>query len=320
MAIALTVDSSVYNYPENEDQNWGTQATQWAQAVTNVITLLNSPTVPLADSGQIRLGNADSIEFRNITDVGNLKLYTNGQNKLFFNDGTTDFDLTSTAAGDVNGPGTSTDNAIPRWDLASGTLIQDSAVLIDDTNNMSGIAALSATSVTSTDLTSTGTLSLSGAGPHTVSNGVADDIRNAQTRTTTTATATGGNIALSNGNSGTFSTASTSFVDVTNLTATITTTQTRVLRVATIAIGSGSSYIAQTTGAFNSIEAQIVRDGSVVVGKLFISGPTTAAHPCYLETMEVLVAGTYTYKIQARTANGSASANVVNVSLMVQEV
>jgi hypothetical protein len=38
--------------------------------------------------------------------------------------------------GDVLGPGSSTDNAIPRYDGVTGKLIQNSGVLLDDTNNM----------------------------------------------------------------------------------------------------------------------------------------------------------------------------------------
>lgn len=43
------------------------------------------------------------------------------------------------AGGDVHGPGSSTDNAVVRWDGATGKLIQNSGVLVDDTNNVSGI-------------------------------------------------------------------------------------------------------------------------------------------------------------------------------------
>ena len=40
------------------------------------------------------------------------------------------------AGGDVVGPASATDNAIPRYDLATGKLIQNSGVTIDDSNNM----------------------------------------------------------------------------------------------------------------------------------------------------------------------------------------
>ena len=145
MGLSLTIDGITYTYPQTGEKNWGAQATAWAQAVTNTVAFLRSPTAPLADSGQIRLGNADSIEFRNTGDTGNLKLYTDGQNKLFFNDGVTDFDLTSTAAGDVNGPGSSTDNAIARWDSTGGVNLQNSLVTISDTGQLAGLTDVLAT-------------------------------------------------------------------------------------------------------------------------------------------------------------------------------
>jgi len=47
-----------------------------------------------------------------------------------------------TETGSVVGPGSSTDNAIARYDLATGLLLQDSGVLIDDSENVSGIGTL----------------------------------------------------------------------------------------------------------------------------------------------------------------------------------
>ena len=46
---------------------------------------------------------------------------------------------TPAGAGDVSGPGSSTDNAIPRFDSTSGTIIQNSGITIDDSNNLYGI-------------------------------------------------------------------------------------------------------------------------------------------------------------------------------------
>lgn len=43
------------------------------------------------------------------------------------------------ASGGVTGPGSSTDNAIVRWNGTGGTAIQDSSILIDDSNNISNL-------------------------------------------------------------------------------------------------------------------------------------------------------------------------------------
>jgi hypothetical protein len=45
-------------------------------------------------------------------------------------------------SGDVVGPASSTDNAIARFDLATGKLIQNSGILIDDSDNMSGVDSI----------------------------------------------------------------------------------------------------------------------------------------------------------------------------------
>ena len=59
-----------------------------------------------------------------------------------------------TASG-VNGPGSSTDNAIARWDGTTGTTIQNSSVIIDDSNNVSGIVGLQATGAIDFDTVTT---------------------------------------------------------------------------------------------------------------------------------------------------------------------
>jgi len=45
----------------------------------------------------------------------------------------------------VRGPGSSTDNAVARWDGTTGTFLNNSGVLIDDSNNVSGIVNLTTT-------------------------------------------------------------------------------------------------------------------------------------------------------------------------------
>lgn len=46
-------------------------------------------------------------------------------------------------AGDVTGPGSSTDNALPRFDSTTGKVLQGSGVVVDDSNNVSGIGTIS---------------------------------------------------------------------------------------------------------------------------------------------------------------------------------
>ena len=55
-----------------------------------------------------------------------------------------------TAAGFVTGPGSATDNALARFDGASGTVLQNGAVTVDDSGNMAGIGTVASGAVTAT--------------------------------------------------------------------------------------------------------------------------------------------------------------------------
>lgn len=52
---------------------------------------------------------------------------------------------TNPSSADVSGPGSSTDNALPRFDGTGGKTLQGSSVVVDDSNNMSGVANITAT-------------------------------------------------------------------------------------------------------------------------------------------------------------------------------
>ena len=61
-------------------------------------------------------------------------------------------------AGDVNGPGSSTDNAVVRFDGTSGTLIQNSVVTIDNSGNAAGVNAVTFDTTPTTPPTAEGSL------------------------------------------------------------------------------------------------------------------------------------------------------------------
>jgi uncharacterized protein YjbI with pentapeptide repeats len=52
--------------------------------------------------------------------------------------------------GDVTGPASSTDNAVARFDLTTGKIIQNSQVIVDDSGTVTGVASLAATTVSAT--------------------------------------------------------------------------------------------------------------------------------------------------------------------------
>jgi len=63
----------------------------------------------------------------------------------------------------VTGPATATDNAVARYDATTGELIQNSGVLCDDSNNVTGVAALT----TSGAVNVGGSLIMTNSGPTT---------------------------------------------------------------------------------------------------------------------------------------------------------
>lgn len=71
--------------------------------------------------------------------------------KLFYKDNGGVVRVLATAAGsagDVVGPGSSTDNALVRFDGTTGKLVQNSAGVLDDSGNLTGLASLTATTLT----------------------------------------------------------------------------------------------------------------------------------------------------------------------------
>ena len=65
-------------------------------------------------------------------------------------------DFVEVSSGYVDGPASSTDNAVARFDGTDGKLLQNSAVIIaDTTGNMSGVGTLSSGAITSSSLTAT---------------------------------------------------------------------------------------------------------------------------------------------------------------------
>lgn len=113
MAIPLNINGAVFEYPENFDENWGINATGWAQAVTNgmlqraggnfpltadanfgasfglVSLYYKSRSSNIATAGTVRLASADpGIVFRNNANSGNLVLTTDASDNLLFNGST----------------------------------------------------------------------------------------------------------------------------------------------------------------------------------------------------------------------------------------
>lgn len=164
MSVALTVNSVVFDYPEEGDVDWGSAATDWAVAVTQgmlqkaggLFTLTadadfgasfglksiyyKSRTANPATSGTVRFAVTDTLDFRNNANDANLALAVNGANQLTF-DGNI---IATGSAGDVTGPGSATDNAVVRFDSTTGKLIQNSLVIVSDSGSLTGVQNVTA--------------------------------------------------------------------------------------------------------------------------------------------------------------------------------
>lgn len=64
-------------------------------------------------------------------------------------------DYVEISSGYVDGPATSTDNAIARFDGTDGKLLQNSVVIVGDTGNITGVGTFSSGAITSSSLTAT---------------------------------------------------------------------------------------------------------------------------------------------------------------------
>lgn len=147
MPVPLVVNGVTYQYPKARDRFWGGQGTAWATAMTAVVSHLRSPNLPIATTGQIRLGNEDSIGFRNAANDGNITLFVDSSDRLIYDDGVTQKDLSLTGGGNVQHLSPSVDNTVPRFDGVSGSVIQTSGVTIDDSDNIATTGSITASAV-----------------------------------------------------------------------------------------------------------------------------------------------------------------------------
>jgi hypothetical protein len=109
MSVPLTINGATFNYPVNNDTNWGVDATGWAQAVTSgmlqkaggnfpltadanfgptfglISPYYKSTTSTVASSGIVRLAKTDSIDWRNNANSADNILAVNGSDQLTFN-------------------------------------------------------------------------------------------------------------------------------------------------------------------------------------------------------------------------------------------
>lgn len=127
--------------------------------------------------------------------------------------------------------------------------------------------------------------------------------------------------------SGTYSSVTTSFADVTNLTVTITTTG-RPVRLELISDGSQSEIVLNSSTDRATLQAKILRGASTVASYAFelqaATGTAGALEtflaPSVVSHVDVVAAGTYTYKVQAKKSSVNDSPSIDNVKLIAYEL
>jgi hypothetical protein len=129
-------------------------------------TSLSTTQIDITAQGQLRLQDTTGGEYVALRSPGTLSASytltfpaddgTSGQ--ALITDGAGVLSWSTAASGDVYGPGSSTDNAVARFDSTTGKLLQNSVVLIGDTGAVTGV----------TDLTTTGNTILGDATTDTV--------------------------------------------------------------------------------------------------------------------------------------------------------
>ena len=172
------------------------------------------------------------------------------------------------SGGDVVGPSLSTDNAIAKYDLASGKLLQNSGVLIDDSNNITGVG----------DLTINGDIVVSGVGPHAIGGSALGFVQLAQQGSFTSDGSTFYATAYSLSTTVTGASGDTSFLMGSIHGANLIT------QTATESIAYAGQMLLTAPSITNNLT------GSILIGStLVINGPTSGAlanYSLYVETGE----------------------------------
>lgn len=170
------------NYTSAGQVQDGTLTYLTSVAGTNTITAVGAVGMTAYATGQkftfVSAGANTGAATININSIGAKALTKNGATALSAGDipsgaavevvyDGTQFQVVSAmpvvapASGDVVGPASATDNAVARFDTTTGKLIQNSGVIVDDSNNVTGVATLKATTTIGVGNT---TPSSSGAG------------------------------------------------------------------------------------------------------------------------------------------------------------
>ena len=213
MSIVLTVNGTGYDYPETGDQRWGPDATDWAQAVTNGMlqkagglfqllaevdfgttygiksTYYKSRATNPASAGQVRLGNTESVSWRNAANGADLALSASASDRLQF----ASVNIPTISSADtltnktINGPDNTITN-LSNTNIASSAAIAFSKLAsLSSGNILVGSSGNVATSVAVSGDITISDLGVTAIGANKVTNGMLAQIATARFKGRTTA-------------------------------------------------------------------------------------------------------------------------------------
>lgn len=206
------------------------------------------------------------------------------------------------------------DNALIKLDGTSGKVAQTTGIIVSDTDDITGVANLSVANINISD----GTLS-------TIASDFADAVYDAYTRPTTLVVDPGVRGVVFSLSSGTYTTASTAFNLVTNLSVPLTTGG-KPVRISLQAWDSNPASVFTTANVGGgSFEVGFRIDGGIIQvfkGQTFVSGVNSGIDypPGAFSILYSLPAGAHTFEIYMRSPGGVVTVGMENVQLVVHEL
>ncbi len=206
---------------------------------------------------------------------------------------------------------------------SAGNVATDTAVTGDVTISNAGVTAISSGVIVNADVNASAAIAYSKLA--LTGSIVNADVGASAAIAKTKLAAVGQQISTS---SGSFSTSSTSLVDVTNLTVTITTGGRPVMVFLIPKTDGTSGYLDVTegTGGGSTLAAiAFFRDAtkifnSLIGGSVLLNTEQFIVPPGSFSTIDAVGAGTYTYKVQANVGSASDSLQVTEVMLVAYEL
>ena len=249
-AGALTISTTEGN---SSGTNIANSSAQYATLKVSSLAANSTITAP-ASARAYRVINADA--------TYTLTVKASGQTGVTFQPGTTGmvaFNGTDYEIVGVVGPASATDNAVARFDGTTGQIVQNSGVTIDDSNNVSGVAQLNATTADLTNIEVTNIKAKDGTAAASIADATGVMTIGSSVLTTTDingGTIDGTAIGASSASTGAFTT----------LSASSTLSVTGAGTIQGLTVGRGAGAVSTNTAVGASVLANGSNTGVDIVG------------------------------------------------------